>query len=107
MDRRTAIVLLGAVAPAWPRLAAAQQRATVPLVGFLDSGSERDAVPTLDAFHQGLRSAGAEPGRGVAIDYRWAEGRNERLPALAAELVRSEAAVIAAFNAASALAAKA
>jgi ABC-type uncharacterized transport system substrate-binding protein len=104
--RREFITLLGGAAVAWP-LAARAQQAGMPVVGYLSIGSQKEDDYLVTPFLQGLQEAGLVAGGNVAIEYRWAENRNDRLPTLAADLVGRRASVIVAPNTVAILAAKA
>src|ERR1700720_1782710 len=95
MLRRKFITALGGTAIAWPLVARAQ-RSTLPVIGFLGAASPDGYAPFVGGFLRGLKEAGFIDSENVAIVYRWAEGRYDRLPALAAELVAKRVSVMVA-----------
>src|SRR5262245_50474672 len=106
LNRRAFTTLLGGAVVAWPLEAGAQQRA-MPVIGLLHSQSADGFTEPLRAFRQGLKDTGYIEGENLAIEYRWADNQTDRLPALAAELVRRRVTVITTFGPPAALAAKA
>src|SRR6266508_3464296 len=93
MRRREFITMLGGTALAWP-LAVGAQQAVMPVIGWMSGRSPEDSAHLLAAFREGLRATGFVEGQNISIEYRWALGAYDRLPALAADLVGRGVAVL-------------
>jgi putative ABC transport system substrate-binding protein len=94
--RREFITLVGSAAAAWPVLTSAQQQPATPILGYLSARSPEDTEHLLPAFLEGLAQSGYVDGKTVSIEYRWARGQYDRLPALAAEIIQRPLSVLVA-----------
>src|SRR5215471_6733059 len=106
MRRRDFITLLGGAAAAWPLAVRAQQPAKLPTIGFLGASTPLFETQRVASFVQQLHELGWNEGRGVKIEYRWAEGRSERLAEIAAEFVRLKVDIIVTYGTLAVVAAK-
>src|SRR5262245_51081345 len=106
LERRSFITLLGGAAVAWPLAARAQQTTKLPTIGFLGANNATFERASTDAFVQRLRELGWVENRTVAIEYRWAEGRDERFADIAGEFIRLKVDVILTYATPSSIAAK-
>ena len=107
MRRREFIVFVGCTAAAWPLAARAEQQSSMPVIGFLNGASPQPFANYVSGFRAGLKETGHIDGQNVTIEFRWAEGHNDRLPDLAADLVRRQVAVLVSNGTPSVTAAKA
>src|SRR5436190_20205439 len=98
MRRREFITMLGGAAAAWPLAAGAQQLPALPVIGFMSGRAPEESAHLIAAFRKGLNDIGFVEGQNIAIEFRWARGQYDRLPAFAAELAARQVAVLAAVG---------